>query len=272
MGKQPIVITLTTDFGLEDAYVGQLKGAILKNCPAAAIVDLTHAIPAWEVVTAAVTIRTSYHFFPSNTIHLVVVDPGVGSDRAILVAAGDAHFFIAPDNGCLSLLVADRIITSIHRLEHPARFNPAISATFHGRDIMAPVAAALARTGDPSQFGPAVVPASIQMASLPQTVMAAGSLTGQIQKIDHFGNLLTTIRADSGWLVFDSFAGAELGGQRISRLVRSYHQAPPGELLVLVNSAGYLEIAANQASAAAMTGCRPGDPVVVYLARKEDQG
>ncbi|WP_310599309.1 SAM-dependent chlorinase/fluorinase [Desulfobulbus sp.] len=268
MASQPIVITLTTDFGLEDAYVGQLKGAVLKGCPTAALVDLTHAIPAWDVATAAITIRASYPFFPTGTIHVVVVDPGVGSDRAILVAAGDGHFFIAPDNGCLSLLVADRIVTSIHRLEHPAYCNPAVSATFHGRDIMAPVAAALARTGDPGQFGPAVTLESIRMATIAAAVRTVDRLCGQVLHIDRFGNLRTSIRVDADQLHPDMFDHLEIGDQRIGRLGRSYHEALPGELLVLADSAGYLEIAANQASAAALIGCGPGDPLTVHLVRR----
>ena len=145
MGNKSAIFTLTTDFGLLDPYAGQLKGALLKGFPSATIIDLTHAIPAWDVVTAAVTIRTSYAFFPAGTIHLIVVDPGVGSQRSILVAAGDNHYFIAPDNGILSLLVLDHKIETIHRVEHPDFFGAAVSPTFHGRDIIAPVAAALAQ-------------------------------------------------------------------------------------------------------------------------------
>jgi S-adenosylmethionine hydrolase len=222
----------------------------------------------WDVAAAAVAIRTSYCFFPPGAIHVIVVDPEVGSERAILAAAGDGHFFVAPDNGCLSLLAADRKIEVIHRLEHPSFFPSTSSPTFHGRDIMAPVAAALARTGDPGQFGPAVPPASIRMVNLPSTVHAAGCLQGQVQRIDHFGNLQTTIRVDSGWFDPTLFSFAEIGTQRINRFAHAYHEAPPGALLALISSTGYLEIAANQASAAALTGCRPGDPVIVHLARK----
>jgi len=265
----PAVFTLTTDFGLQDPYVGQLKGALLKGCARATIIDLTHAIPAWDVVTAAVTIRTSYGFFPAATIHLVVVDPGVGSERAILAAAGDGHFFVAPDNGILSLLVADQKIESIHRVDQPAFFAATVSPTFHGRDIMAPVAAALARTGSLEQFGSAMVPEEIRMAIVPVAIPAAGCLQGQVQRIDHFGNIRTTIRAGSGRFDPLSFGFVEIGNQRISQLVRTYHEAETGALLVLIDSSGYLEIAANQASAAILTGCVVGDPVTVHLVRKE---
>ncbi|MCL2458156.1 MAG: SAM-dependent chlorinase/fluorinase [Desulfobulbus sp.] len=269
MGNQPTFIALTTDFGLQAAYVGQLKGAVLSGCPTATIVDLTNAIPPWNVVAAAATIRTSYHFFPSGTIHLIVVDPGVGSERAILVAAGGGYFFIAPDNGCLSLLVADQILTSIHRVEHPARFAPAISATFHGRDLMAPVAAALARTGDLGQFGPAIAPESIRMTPVPAVVRIDDCLHAHVLRIDHFGNIQTTIRVDSGQFDPTLFGFAEIDSWRINRFVQTYHKAPVGELLALVDSVGYLEIAANQASAAALIGCQPGDPVTVHLVRRK---
>lgn len=269
METSAAIFTLTTDFGLQDPYVGQLKGALLKGCPSATIVDLTHAIPAWDVVTAAVTIRTSYRFFPAGTIHLIVVDPGVGSQRAILTAAGDGHFFVAPDNGCLSLLIADRKIELIHRVERPVFFPATASSTFHGRDIMAPVATALARMKGLEQFGPPVPLESIRMAIVPAAVHTAGSLQGQVQRIDHFGNIRTTIRADSNRFDPAVFGFLEIGDQRISQFVPTYHQAAIGSLLVLIDSSGYLEIAANQASAAELIGCTPGDPVIVHLGRKE---
>ena len=269
MEKSATIFTLTTDFGLQDPYVGQLKGALLTGCPSATIVDLTHAIPAWDVVTAAVTIRTSYRFFPAGTIHLIVVDPGVGSQRAILTAAGDGHFFVAPDNGCLSLLVADHKIEAIHRVEQPLFFSAAVSPTFHGRDVMAPVAAALARTNGLEQFGSPVSLESIQMAIVPSAVHAAGCLQGQVQRIDHFGNIRTTIRADGNRFDPAVFGFLEIGNQRISQFVHTYQQADMGSLLVLIDSSGFLEIAANQANAAELIGCAPGDPVIVHLGRKE---
>ena len=137
------IITLTTDFGLQDPYVGQVKGAILKNNISVRIIDLCHFIPAHDILTAAVAIRTSYSYFPNGSIHLVIVDPGVGSQRRILAAATEHHLFIAPDNGTLSLLFKDNRIQTVHRVENASLFPSEISATFHARDIMAPVAARL---------------------------------------------------------------------------------------------------------------------------------
>lgn len=263
------LITLTTDFGLQDPYVGQLKGALLKGCPAATLVDLSHAIPAWDLVTAAITISSSYAFFPLATIHLIVVDPGVGGQRAILAAAGDGHFFICPDNGILSLLVADGKIDTVHRVENPLFFPASVSPTFHGRDIMAPVAAALAaalaRGTGLAELGAAVAPGSITLADVPAARAAAGRLHGQVLAIDHFGNVRTSIRVGQGHLQTSAFRSLEIAGQRITTLARTYCQVSPGTLLVLVDSSGRLEIAANQARAADILGCLPGDRVIVQL-------
>lgn len=264
-GSDHTVITLTTDFGLQDPYVGQLKGALLKGCPSATIIDITHAIPAWDVVTAAVTIRTSYPFFPLSSIHLIVVDPGVGSQRSILVATGDGHYFIAPDNGILSLLVADRKIETIHRVEHPTFFPASASPTFHGRDIMAPVAAALAKGYAVNDFGTSVPLQEIMLAIVPSVVPGAGCLHGQVHSIDHFGNIRTTIRTGRGHFDPTAFKFLAIKGQRIARLAKIYTEVEPGALLVLTDSSGYLEVAANQARAVDILGCSPGDRVTVHL-------
>jgi len=267
----PVIITLTTDFGLEDPYVGQLKGALLKGCPSATLIDITHAIPAWDVVTAAVTIRTSYSYFPLGSIHLIVVDPGVGSQRAILVAAGEGHFFVAPDNGILSLLVADHKIETAHRVEDPSFFPASVSPTFHGRDIMAPVVAALAGGRALRDFGTSVPLQALVPTTVPSAVPEPGCLHGQVQGIDHFGNIRTTLRVGNGHLDPAVFDFLEIGGRRITQLAGTYHQAPAGVLIALIDSSGYLEIAANQASAAAILGCSSGERVTVHLGRQQAQ-
>ena len=259
------IITLTTDFGLQDTYAGQLKGALLKGCPSAALVDLTHAIPPWDVVTAAITIRTSFAFFPVGTIHLIVVDPGVGGGRSILAACGSGHQFVAPDNGILSLLVADQKLERAHRVEHPEFFRPAASPTFHGRDVMAQVVAALAQDRPLEDVGPAADIRHLVTAIVPATVPGTDCLHGQIQRIDHFGNIRTTIRGGRGGFDPVGFASLDIGGQRINTLARTYAEARPGQLLALLDSSGYLEVAANQASAAEILDCAPGDPVTLHL-------
>lgn len=262
--KRP-VISLTTDFGLHDPYVGQLKGALLKGCPLAAIVDLTHAIPPWDVVTAAITIRTSFSFFPVGTIHLIVVDPGVGGSRSIVAAHGGGHLFVVPDNGILSLLIADQKLERAHRVEQPEFLHPGARPTFHGRDIMASVVAALAQGRPLEDLGPAAVIRDLVTAIVPACVPGSDCLHGQIQRIDHFGNIRTTIRGGRGGFDPARFAGLDIGGQRIDTLARTYGEARPGQLLTLFDSNGYLEVAANQASAAELLDCAPGDPVTVHL-------
>ena len=265
--RVPAIVTLTTDFGMQDPYAGQLRGAVLKGCPAATVVDLTHGVPPWDVVTAAVTIRTSFAFFPAGSVHLVVVDPGVGGRRPILAARGSGHLFVAPDNGILSLLLIDRKLEAVHRVAHADRAPTSASPTFHGRDLMAPVAAALAAGRPLEDLGPEVDPAELTMVIVPASVPGDNRLLGQVQRIDHFGNVRTTIRTGPGLFDPHRFARAEIGGHRVERLHRTYTEAPAGALLALVDSNGYLEIAANQASAAERLGCRPGDPVTVHLHR-----
>jgi S-adenosylmethionine hydrolase len=263
------IITLTTDFGLQDPYAGQMKGSLLRGCPSATIIDITHAIPAWDVVTAAIVIRNSYAFFPSGSIHLVVVDPGVGGQRSILVAEGDSHFFIAPDNGILSQLVADHKIETIHRVDDPVFFSASVTPTFHGRDIMAPVAAALANGRDLHDFGTAVPLQTIQLIIVPSVVSESNSLHGQVQHIDNFGNIRTTIRVGHGLLETASFQFLEICGQRIATFARTYSDVAPGALLVLIDSSGYLEVAANQARAAEILDCVLGDRISVHIVYAE---
>ncbi|MGI6657526.1 MAG: SAM hydrolase/SAM-dependent halogenase family protein [Desulfobulbus sp.] len=260
----PPLVTLTTDFGSNDAYVGQLKGALLRACPRAMPVDICHTVPRGDIVAAAITIATSYAFFPDNTIHLVVVDPEVGGDRAILAAEADSHRFIAPDNGVLSLLVRDRRLTAVHQVDL-VPFGAA-SPTFHGRDIMAPVAGRLAGGLALSAVGPAMAADRLRTVPIPAAQRTAHGLQGQVLHIDHFGNLRTSIRPAADRLDWEHVVCLEIRGRRIDRQARHYSEAPTGELLALVDSAGYLEIAANQDSAARLLGSLPGDPVLVRTA------
>jgi S-adenosylmethionine hydrolase len=264
MEHVPPLITLTTDFGLTDSYVGQLKGALLKGCPSATLIDITHAVPAWDVVAAALTIHTSYSFFPTGTVHLIVVDPGVGGPRSLLVARGGGHSFVCPDNGILTFLLEDRILEAVYRLA-PARLGSGkVSPTFHGRDIMAPVAAALAGGVDMVSMGESVPPEQIKQIVLPTAVLDDGRLLGHVLGIDHFGNVRTSIRTGDGNFAPHLFAFLEINGHRLNRLVTTYSEMAIGAPAVLVDSAGFLEIAANQASAATLIGCAPGDTLTVH--------
>jgi len=206
------------------------------------------------------TLETSYHHFPARTVHLIVVDPGVGSSRPILAAQGDGHFFVCPDNGILSFLLEDEKIQTVCRVEYGVDVK-GVSPTFHGRDIMAPVAAALARGESVATFGPVLNCSQLEKISIPIQTSGDGMVHGHVLAVDHFGNVRTSIRTRAGLLDLRSFLHLKIMGHRITRLVTSYSEAPPGELIVLVDSSGFVEIAANQANAAALLGCGPGDPL-----------
>lgn len=258
MERNPPLITLTTDFGQTDPYVGQLKGALLSCCPTATLIDLTHAIPAWDLLAAAITLHSSYRFFPRATVHLIVVDPGVGSDRAIVAAQGTGHFFVCPDNGILSLLLAEGMIEAAYTIKS-AR-SDAVSPTFHGRDCMAPVAAALALGIPIGELGESMALEQLQRLPSWQAQPTAQGWQGCVLGIDHFGNLRTSVRGQE----LHGFAALTINGQSVEQQVATYGEIADGGLAVLIDSCGFVEIAANQASAAACIGATIGDVVTVH--------
>lgn len=263
------LITLTTDFGLQDPFVGQIKGAILRRNINAKIVDLTHAIEPHNILGGAVTIRSSYHSFPKGSVHMVVVDPGVGSQRNIIALMADDHIFIAPDNGALTFLMRDRKIQAVHRIENQSLFPDEISATFHGRDIMAPIAAALAEGMPLSEVGPEIDIKKCVQLDIPQTQLDEHGITGRVIYIDRFGNIRTTINSFTlAQYQPSSFAGIFIGTHTINAISSTYSDTTTGELLALIDSAGHLEIAVNRGNAAKLTGCKIGDPVNVMMERE----
>jgi len=260
------IITLTTDFGLQDPYVGQVKGAILKNNISVRIIDICHSIPAHDTLSAAVAIRTSYNYFPNGSIHLVIVDPGVGSQRRILAAASEHHLFIVPDNGILSLLFKDNRIQTVHRVENASLFPSEISSTFHARDIMAPVAAALAGGMPLDKVGPTADISSCVHLDLPEPVITDRKIEGQALHIDRFGNIRTNITsANLSRFQPSSFSGVRIKGHQVNSISSTYTDSPSGGLVAVVDSAGYLEIAVNRGDAAQLTKCRIGDPLIVLM-------
>ena len=261
MGPSPQpIFTLTTDFGLDDPYAGQLKGALLHGCRSATIVDITHSISPWDIDGAAIVIESSYTFFPDGTVHLVVVDPGVGSERAILAAQVNGHFFIAPDNGVLSRVLQGHA-GRVHRLERYWAQHRQVSPTFHGRDIMAPAACDLAQGTPLEALGPPVALTGLVLLPAPANLAGEATVQSRVQQIDRFGNIRVALKFDPGMLT--RLAYIKIKGIRISQVHQSYHEVPAGTLLALVDSAGYLEIAANQASASERIKCLPGDPVTI---------
>lgn len=242
------VITLLTDFGTADGYVGELKGVLLSGAPEATILDITHDIPAQDVEYARLVVARMWRRFPTGTIHLVVVDPGVGSSRAALAIEADGRCLVGPDNGVLSpaLLVAG---ARAARLPVP----PGASATFHGRDVFAPAAASLATGARVEDLGPEA--SSPIVRRTPEAIrLADGRLRGEVIAIDRFGNAITNIAGSRG-------GGLELDGT-ILPLRRTYADVEHGEALAIVGSSGFVEIAVRNGSAAARFGLVRGAPVI----------
>lgn len=245
--SQP-VITLTTDFGLRDPYVGVMKGVIVSRCPQACVIDLTHAIRAQDVKEANFALHGAWRFFPAGTIHVVVVDPGVGSRRRILCARSHGMLFLAPDNGVLTG-VLDSAAT-IHAVTDPSLFRSRpVSNTFHGRDIFASVAAHLANGLAADCVGP-VVTDPIELERPEPVRTADGSLVGSVIHVDSFGNLISNISGDHlrslpGTERRILFRGVDLGAP-----VESYAAVDVGCPLAIIDSFGFLEIAVNAGSAA----------------------
>jgi hypothetical protein len=257
------IITLITDFGWQDEYVGLMKGVMLGIDPAARFIDLTHAIDPQDVAQAAFTVESSWRYFPEGTIHAVIVDPGVGTERAMLCLEFQRQVFLAPDNGVLSLLLDAEPRGNLRRLDNSDYWRCAVSRTFHGRDVLAPVAAHLSRGAKTGALGPAIDPArAVRRNDLKACLQANGEVCGRIIHIDRFGNLITNIDAGalrsrgSSWDV-------AFGSGRIRGVSGTYADAESGAVLALIGSRGYLEIAVNSGSARDFFSARKGDAVRV---------
>jgi S-adenosylmethionine hydrolase len=254
------IITLTTDFGEDSPYVAAMKGVILGLNPDARIVDLSHLIPAQDVVHAAFFLAEAIPYFPTGPIHVVVVDPGVGTPRHLLYGEIDGHRLAVPDNGVWTLLARGRSLNRVHQLTETRWWRKPVSATFHGRDILAPAAAQLSLGLDPEALGPKID----DWIKLPLALPAehAEAVQGEVLFIDHFGNLITNIPGAA--LPPDGPRGVSVGGIRIQEWVRTYGDAPPGTLVALLSSSGLLEIAIVQGNAAQRFGLQRGAAVQVY--------
>ncbi len=259
---QAPIITLTTDFGLEDEYVGTLKGVILSTCQAVRIIDITHAITPQDIPAAAMTIAHSYGYFPAHTIHIIVVDPGVGSKRSIMVLKADDHLFIAPNNGILTPLLTESKFTEAYLVENSGLFLKEVSNTFHGRDIMAPVAGKIAAGMDISRVGPPVFLEQCCRVPLPNALKAGKTISGEVIHIDHFGNLQTSITGtDLTSLPTPRTIIITLSDHTINGLSRTYTDREQGAILALLNSRNHLEIAIAGGNAATILNCEIGTSV-----------
>jgi S-adenosylmethionine hydrolase len=286
MNRRPI-ITLTTDFGVADGYVGTMKGVILDIAPHAQLVDITHEIAPQDVRQTAYVLYTTVPFFPPHTVHLVVVDPGVGSARRPVALRSTVGTFVGPDNGIFSYVMAADFaagqateIEAIVELANPSYRLPQVSHTFHGRDIFSPAAAHLAAGVPIDQLGPAV-PDLITL-PVPRLEVGPKVIRGEVLHADHFGNVITSIgrllwsgdklalepafgrqgRETAGFKAKNTVVVA--GGREIGRVHRTYAEVGHGQLVALVGSEGHLEIAVREGSGAERLGLKAGDPVELH--------
>jgi len=245
-------ITLLTDFGLKDPFVGQMKGVLLRFCPAATLVDLTHQVPAFGVKVGAFYLGKSWKFFPDGTIHIAVVDPGVGTDRKALVLYREGHFFVGPDNGLFSEVMEGAKAFSIHAQKV---VTSSISNTFHGRDLFAPVAGMLASGRNHHDFCEEIPMDSLVTCPLSHSIeLGSDEIIGEVLFVDHFGNLVTNIEAES----LASTSKLHFKGKALP-MVRTYAEAKLDYPCFLVNSFGMLEIALPMGSAADFLSGKVGD-------------
>jgi hypothetical protein len=265
------VITLTTDFGLADGYVGTMKGVILSIAPTATIVDISHNVPPQDVREAAYILYTAYPYFPQGTIHVVVVDPGVGSERRAIALRTPQATFVAPDNGVLSYVVAGERVKQIVHLTNPSYHLSPVSRTFHGRDIFAPAAAHLARGVPLTELGDPLT--EIVTFSLPRPqVRSDGTIVGQVIHVGRFGNLITSIMAtDLAGHSLLRESVIEIKGQSIRGIANTYAEVATGKLLALVGSSDRLEIAVSGGSASQTLGAKVGDEVLLKVEGHEDK-
>ncbi|MBI1370950.1 MAG: hypothetical protein GC162_20140 [Planctomycetes bacterium] len=252
------IITLLTDFGLSDVYVGIMKGVILTRCPAATIIDLTHDLPQGNIPQAGYLLAAAWRYYPAGTVHCAVVDPGVGTDRRIIAAEVDDQFFIAPDNGLLSNVFDEGEVKRVVSVENETLMLEPISQTFHGRDIFAPCAASIAAGLRLEALGPAT-DEWIHLPRIEPGLGPHGRRTGQVIHIDRFGNIITNLRAAD----VPRRPRLHIARHSIRGLQSSYAAVPHGELLAIIGSTGRIEISIHHGDAAAMLGVSVGDEVTI---------
>lgn len=250
-------IALLTDFGTRDYFAAAMKGVILSIDPSAVIVDITHEIAPQNIREAGFTLRACYRDFPSGTIFVAVVDPGVGSTRRAILAEADGYYFLAPDNGLLNF-ITDNAAARAFEITNREFLAGTVSSTFHGRDVFAPAAAHLSRGVDPAEFGPAVrefVRFSISSAKL----LPSGEIEGEVIHIDRFGNLVTNLVKDA----FSADFTLEINGRTIDAHRQFYAEAEPGEVFSIWGSAGFLEVSVRDSSAKELLDVRSGQMILV---------
>lgn len=244
-----------------------MKGVILNIAPDAQIVDITHAVQPYDILDGALSLAETYNYFPTRTVHLVVVDPGVGTARRPIIASSDRHNFVAPDNGVLSLMYAKEERLHVRHVSSDHYFQQPISNTFHGRDIFAPVAAYLAKGVDHEKFGPEIADYVRFNAPRPKAIDAK-TVRGVVLKVDRFGNLITNFTPKDIPALFEGQAKGfkiTVGKREITSLHTNYAQGAPGEVFAILGSMGYLEIASNRGAANQLASAAKGSEVNIML-------
>jgi len=257
------IITLTTDYGTNDHLVGTVKGVILKINPDANIVDISHNVAPYDLLDGALAIGSAYSYFPARTIHVVVVDPGVGTDRRPLLVSGETQYFVAPDNGVLSLVYEreESLLVRHANVEH--YYLQPVSKTFHGRDIFAPIAAWLSKGSQAASMGDEIT--DHKKFSMPKPKASDGGLKGVVLRVDSFGNLVTNFRPEDlpASALENGAVQFQIGSQTVSRLVDTFAKGSPGELFAYIGSNGFVELGVNRGNASKTLGAGRGVSVIL---------
>jgi S-adenosylmethionine hydrolase len=257
------LITLTTDFGIADHFVGTMKGVIYSIAPRVRIVDISHQITPFAVAEAALMIAQSWPYFPKGSIHVAVVDPGVGSTRRPILVEAGGHYFVGPDNGLFSLIF-EAAKFKAREISNPALRLPEVSRTFHGRDIFAPAAAHLANKVPPARFGKPVTD-PLHAPGFQPTRLRDSIWRGVVLRTDRFGNMVTNFHIHQFPDIKTEPMELRIGEARIHRLALNYSDVEAGQVFAIVGSSGFIEISANQASAAEKLRCGAGAPVELQI-------
>jgi len=261
------IITLLSDFGLKDPYVAEMKAVILSICPEARIVDISHKIEKFNIRIGAFVLASATPYFPLDTVHVAVVDPGVGTKRRPIIVETKRCFYVGPDNGLLMLAAQKEDVSRVYHVSNPRYMLPRVSRTFHGRDIFAPAAAHLARGCPPSEFGPEIHDYTLPEFAKPS--VRKGELLGEVMHIDDFGNIVSNISAED----LEKIGVREgcplhvrLGGETLAlKLCSAYGEVPAKKPLGIIGSSDFLEICINKRNASKAFKAKIGDPVGVLL-------
>ena len=263
----PRIVTFTTDFGLTEHYVGAMKGVIYNINPFVTTVDITNVVQSFDVLDGAIAISQAYSYFPKDTVHMVIVDPGVGGSRRPIVATSGQHIFLAPDNGVLSLVYDREERVSVRHITASHYFLQPVSPTFHGRDIFAVIAGYLSKGVEVAKFGEEITD-YVRFAAPKPKAAGPNAWKGVILKVDKFGNLITSFTAKETPELFQTAAPAfkiTIGKTEITKVRSIYVEGEQGEAFAIAGSSGFLEISVNRGSAAQVTGAQKGSEVSVVV-------